>query len=33
MSTEDAATKRDLEKLRRDGSMVARFGSAEEAAT
>ena len=32
MSAEDAAIKRDLEKLRRDGSVVARFGSAEEAA-
>jgi hypothetical protein len=32
MSTEDAAIKRELEKLRRDGSVVARFGSAEEAA-
>ena len=31
MSTEDVAIKRDLEKLRRDGSVVARFGSAEEA--
>jgi hypothetical protein len=32
MSAEDAAIKRDLEKLRRDGSVVARFDSAEEAA-
>jgi hypothetical protein len=32
MSAEDAAIKRDLEKLRRDGSLVARFGSAEGAA-
>jgi hypothetical protein len=32
MSAEDAAIKHDLEKLRRDGSVVARFGSAEEAA-
>jgi hypothetical protein len=32
MSAEDAAIKRDLEKLRRDGSVVARFGSAEDAA-
>jgi hypothetical protein len=32
MSAEDAAIKRDLEKLRRDGSAVARFDSAEEAA-
>jgi hypothetical protein len=32
MSAEDAAIKGDLEKLRRDGSAVARFGSAEEAA-
>ena len=31
MSAEDAAIKRDLEKLRRDGSVVARFGSAEDA--
>jgi hypothetical protein len=31
MSAEDAAIKHDLEKLRRDGSVVARFGSAEEA--
>ncbi len=32
MSAEDAAIKRDLEKLRRDGSVVAGFGSAGEAA-
>lgn len=32
MSAEDAAIKHDLEKLRRDGSLVARFGAAEEAA-
>jgi hypothetical protein len=32
MSAEDAAIKQDLEKLRRDGSVMARFGSAEEAA-
>jgi hypothetical protein len=32
MSAEDAAIKHDLEKLRRDGSVVARFSSAEEAA-
>jgi hypothetical protein len=32
MSAEDAAIKRDLEKLRRDGSVVARFDSAEDAA-
>jgi hypothetical protein len=32
MSAEDAAIKRDLEKLRRDGSVVARFSSAEDAA-
>jgi hypothetical protein len=31
MSAEDAAVKRDIEKLRRDGSVVARAGSAEEA--
>jgi hypothetical protein len=31
MSAKDAAIKHDLEKLRRDGSAVARFGSAEEA--
>ena len=32
MSAEDAAINRDLERLRRDGSVVARFGSAEDAA-
>jgi hypothetical protein len=32
VSAEDAVVKRDLEKLRRDGSVVARFGSAEDAA-
>jgi hypothetical protein len=32
VSAEDAAIKHNLEKLRRDGSVVARFGSAEEAA-
>ena len=31
MSAEEAAIKRDLEKLRRDGSVVARFGTAEDA--
>lgn len=32
MSAENAAIKRDLEMLRRDGSVVAGFGSAEDAA-
>jgi hypothetical protein len=32
VSAEDAAIKHDLEKLRRDGSVMAQFGSAEEAA-
>ena len=31
MSAEDAVTVRDLEKLRRDGSVVARFDTAEDA--
>jgi hypothetical protein len=32
MSAEDAAIKHDLEKLRRDGTVVARFDSADDAA-